>query len=166
MVIDMLTIFMELLGKYDVQIATAVIGTAGFCLLYNIKKDKLIFGCIGGLISIVVYCICTELGFPVLIQNMIPAIAATLYAELIARVVKAPSTVFLIPSVIPLTPGGSLYYTMSAIVDGDVKEAEYMGQNTLMIALGIAVGIVLVSVVFYKLTHRNMQLKVSFTKGD
>lgn len=166
MVIDMLTIFMELLGKYDVQIVTAVIGTAGFCLLYNIKKDKLIFGCIGGLISIVVYCICTELGVPVLIQNMIPAIAATLYAELIARVVKAPSTVFLIPSVIPLTPGGSLYYTMSAIVDGDVKEAEYMGQNILMIALGIAVGIVLVSVVFYKLTHRNMQLKVSFTKGD
>lgn len=150
----------EWIREYGMQIVTAVIGTVGFGMIYNVKKNKLFFCAVGGMLSIITYCICNEYGLGVLLGNMIPAIVTTLYAELIARVIKAPSTVFLIPGVVPLTPGGSLYYTMNAIVDGDLNEAKIMGQKTILVALGIALGIVLVSVIFYKLTHRNMQRKV------
>lgn len=92
-------------------------------------------------------------------RNLIPTIVGTLYAEVIARIVKAPTIVFLIPAVIPLTPGGTLYYTMSAIVEGDMVKAQKQGEITLLVALGIAVGIVFISVIFYQLTNWNVRLK-------
>lgn len=155
---------MEFIRNYSSILISGTIGTLGFCLFFNIRKDKLVYGCIGGLITNFVYCICGEMGMSILMQNMMPAIAATLYAEVIARVVKAPATVFLIPAVIPLTPGGTLYYTMSAIVEGDMQEAQRMGEITLLVALGIAVGIVFISVIFYQISHLNTRLKASSNK--
>ena len=149
----------EFITNYGTILVSGTLGTLGFCLLFKIRKDKLIYGCIGGLVTNFIYCVCGDMGMSVLMQNMIPAIAATLYAEIIARVVKAPSTVFLIPAVIPLTPGGTLYYTMSAIVEGNMQEAQRMGEITLLVALGIAVGIVFISVIFYQFSRLNIKLK-------
>lgn len=148
--------------EYGGLVFSSLIGSIGFCMYFHIKKNKLIYGCIGGVLSIVVYFICVELGMSTLMQNMIAAIVATLYAEVVARVVKAPSTVFLIPSIIPLTPGSLLYYTMRAVVDGELQVAKQRGEETLMVALGIAVGIVLISVIFYQISHKDVQLKVSY----
>lgn len=148
--------------EYAGLIFSSLVGSIGFCLFFHIKKNKLIYGCIGGVLSITVYFICGELGMTALMQNMIAAIVATLYAEVVARIVKAPSTVFLIPSIIPLTPGSLLYYTMRAVVDGEVQLAKSRGEETLMVALGIAVGIVLISVIFYQISHKDVQLKVSY----
>ncbi len=97
-----------------------------------------------------------------LLQNLIPATIVTLYAELLARLVKAPATVFLIPSIIPLVPGGRLYYTMRAIVDGNEIKAKIFAKQTLVIALGIAVGIVIVSLVFYHISHKHIRYKERF----
>ena len=36
-------------------------------------------------------------------------------AELLARLLKAPATIFLVIGIIPLVPGGGLYYTMDYI---------------------------------------------------
>ena len=153
---------MEFLAKYHTMIITAVIGTFGYCLLFNIKKDKLVYGCIGGAMSITIYCLCAEADIPFLVQNMIPAAVATLYAELMARFVKAPATVFLLPAVIPLAPGGKLYYTMRAIVGKEEQQASILGHQTAEIALGIAIGIVLVSLVFFQLSHKHVRFQIRF----
>lgn len=145
-------------------IVSGTIGTLGFCLFFRIRQDKLLYGCIGGLLTSLFYCICREYGMSPLMANMIPSVIGTLYAEIIARVVKAPATVFLIPAVIPLTPGGNLYYTMSAIVEGDMYQAQQQGELTLLVALGIAVGIVFVSVIFYQLGSWNMKIKRTINK--
>ena len=145
---------LNLLQKDLEMIIAAIIGTLGFCMFFNVKRDKLIYGCIGGAFSVVAYFACVELGMSLFAQNMIPAAIATLYAELMARAIKAPATVFLIPGVIPLAPGGKLYDTMRAIVDGDKSNAKILGQETVVIALGLAVGVVLVSVVFYQIRNK------------
>ncbi len=149
----------DFLAKNYSLIISGAIGTLGFCLFFMIRRDKLIYGCIGGLLTSLFFCICSDLGLSVLMRNLIPTIVGTLYAEVIARIVKAPTTVFLIPAVIPLTPGGTLYYTMSAIVEGDMVKAQQQGEITLLVALGIAVGIVFISVIFYQLTNWNVRLK-------
>lgn len=146
------------------MVITAIIGTLGFCLLFNVKKDKIIYGVIGGTISTVIYLICIEAGMDLFIQNFIPTVVATIYTEIVARVVKAPTTVFLFPAIIPLTPGGSLYYTMQAIVDGDMAEAKTVGKQTLVIALGIALGVLLVSLLFSQFAHRKSQPNTRFAK--
>lgn len=146
-------------SEYGIRLISTLFGATGFCLFFHVKKDKLLYGVIGSMFSIFALFICESLGLHLLLQNMVAAVIATLYSEIIARVVKAPATVFIISSIIPLTPGSALYYTMSAMVDGDTKTAEQMAKSTGTIALGIALGIVLVSVVFYQLTHRNVQQK-------
>ena len=149
----------DFLVKNYSLIISGAIGTLGFCLFFKIRRDKLIYGCIGGLLTSLFFCICSDLGLSVLMRNLIPTIVGTLYAEVIARIVKAPTIVFLIPAVIPLTPGGTLYYTMSAMVEGDMVKAQKQGEITLLVALGIAVGIVFISVIFYQLTNWNVRLK-------
>ncbi|MDE6918119.1 MAG: threonine/serine exporter family protein [Lachnospiraceae bacterium] len=150
--------------KYFVMILTAAFGTIGYCLNINVKRNKIVYGCVGGVVSTFLYCVCVEAGLTLLVQNLIPAAAVTLYAEILARTVKAPATVFLIPSIIPLVPGGRLYYTMRAIVDGDADAAKIYAMETLVIALGIAVGIVVISLMFYHVSHKNIQYKVRFDR--
>lgn len=149
--------------KYFVMILTAALGTAGYCLNVNIKRNKILYGCIGGVISTFLYCVFVEAGLSLLLQNLIPAAVVTFYAEVLARIVKAPATVFLIPSIIPLVPGGRLYYTMRAIVDG--TDPKVFAIETIVIALGIAVGIVVVSLVFYHVSHKKVPFKVRFDAG-
>lgn len=146
------------------MLITAMIGTLGFCLLFKIKRDKIIYGVIGGTISTVIYLICIQAGMDLFIQNFIPTVVATIYTEIIARVVKAPTTVFLFPAIIPLTPGGSLYYTMRAIVDGNMAEAKTVGKQTMVISLGIALGVLLVSLVFSRFSYKKEQPNTRFTK--
>ena len=145
---------LDFLWKDMKMIVAAIVGTLGFCMFFNVKRDKLTYGCIGGALSIVTYFICMETGMSLFAQNMVPAAVATLYAEVMARVIKAPATVFLIPGVIPLAPGGKLYDTMRAIVDGDKTKANILGQETAVIALGLAVGVVFVSVVFSQIRNK------------
>lgn len=151
--------------EYAKLIIAAVIGTFGYSQLLGVKRNKLSYACLGGALSITVYFVCVHLGLSLLMQNMIPAVAATLYAELMARFVKAPATVFLMTSVIPLTPGSRLYYTMRAIVDGDKKQAGEYGRETLIIALGIALGIVLVSLIFHQISRRKLSYRIRFDKN-
>ena len=122
--------------KYLVMIMTAALGTVGYCLNVNIKRNKILYGCIGGVLSTFLYCVFAEAGLSLLMQNLIPAAVVTFYAEVLARMVKAPATVFLIPSIIPLVPGGKLYYTMRAIVDGEGSDAKIFAMEKIGRASG------------------------------
>ena len=46
---------LNLLQKDLEMIIAAIIGTLGFCMFFNVKRDKLIYGCIGGAFSVVAY---------------------------------------------------------------------------------------------------------------
>ena len=70
---------------------------------------------------------------------------ATVYSELFARVCKTPTTSFLVPSIIPLIPGGLLYYTMQAAVGGDWDGFVTNGSRTIALAVSLAAGIMVVS---------------------
>ena len=59
-------------------IVSGAIGTLGFCLFFRIRRDKLIYGCIGGLLTSLFYCICSDLGMSILMRNLVPAIVGTL----------------------------------------------------------------------------------------
>lgn len=72
--------------KYVVMILTAAVGTLGYCLLINVKRNKIVYGCLGGVVSTFLYCVCVEAGLTPLLQNLIPAAVVTLYAEVLARV--------------------------------------------------------------------------------
>ncbi len=54
---------------------------------------------------------------------------------------KCPATVFLVASMIPLVPGGTIYYTMESLLLGDTQRCIELGVSTFEIAGSIAMGI-------------------------
>ena len=72
-------------------------------------------------------------------------VVVSVLSELMARVMKAPATIFLIVGIIPLVPGGGIYYTMYALLNGDMQLFAQKGAETAACAAAIAVGCSLVS---------------------
>lgn len=131
-----------------VQLVTALLGSLGFALLFQLRKGLLAAASIGGLINWAVYLLVYELVGGAFIPCFVAAAVAVIYCEVAARVLKAPVTLFLVPSVVPSVPGSALFYTMSSIVRQDWVGAKSFGLKTAEFALGIAAGICLAVVVF------------------
>lgn len=116
-------------------------GSLAFALIFNIRGKRLLAASIGGLLCCSLYAL---LG---LFMESEPAIcfivsmAISIYSEILSRVLKTPTTTFIIPSLIPLIPGGSLYYTMSSAFDGNFDIFLTNAISTLLLALALALGV-------------------------
>ena len=93
------------------------------------------------------------------LAGLLSSLAFSLYSEIMARVKRAPAVVFLLPCAIPIVPGGSLYYSMSALIARDTALALSFLTNAVMIGIGIAAGTVVVSVLFS--AYRGIRQKLS-----
>lgn len=145
-----------MLEEYIIQTITAGLGAGGYSILFNIRRDKLIYASAGGSLSWLVYILASQLTVNAFISNMAAAAFATLYSEILARVKKAPTTVFLIPSVIPMIPGGGLFYTMSAVISNDPVLFEKYFVTTIETAFGISIGIIVMSLVGVRIVKRGI----------
>lgn len=137
---------------YDAMIiiVSGTLGTIGFSLLFKSNPKRTFFNAMGGALTCVVYVICCEQFEHEFMQNFFPALFATAYAEVMARILKAPATPILACSIIPLVPGGKLYYTTYYFVVGQMGVFKYTLTQTLRIAAGLAVGIIVVSAVVHE----------------
>ncbi|MCH5316965.1 MAG: threonine/serine exporter family protein [Eubacterium sp.] len=143
------------------DIFTCVLGTLGFSILLKVSKQKLIFTVIGGTISSVIYYFMTESGYDTFKSTLFAMVAICVYSEIMARIIKTPANVILIPSTIPLLPGGFLYYTLSYLVHADKENFYFYGKETVFVGLGIALGAVIVSifVTFINTAHKHFKKK-------
>ncbi|MCQ2423649.1 MAG: threonine/serine exporter family protein [Clostridia bacterium] len=133
-------------------VIAGVLGTVGFSITFRIRWRRLAFAAIGGLIASVVYVAVSHHGGDYFVANLVAAIAVTSYAEIMARLIKTPVTVLLIPGIVPLVPGGMLYYTMRYLVIGDTERFRDAGIGTALTGLGIAVGLMIVSLTAHVIT--------------
>lgn len=130
-----------------IQTITGGIASIGYSLLYNIKKNRILISFVTSTIICAIYLLMDRFVGSLFFDNMICAALATTFAEILARLMHAPAIVFLTPPLFPLVPGGYLYYTMYAIVTRDRAMALSNASSTAVTALGIAIGIVIVSVI-------------------
>ncbi len=126
-----------------IQIITGFIGSLGFAILFNVRGKKLIFAALGGLVSWSMFVL---LGFLIEsepIRYFIVAASISIYAEMMARVLRTPTTTFIMTALIPLIPGGSLYYTMAYAFESDLTRFLEKGIDTLQLALALALGVII-----------------------
>ena len=128
-------------------VITGTLGAAGFAVIFNIKPGHIPFAAIGGTIATLVFVLIDCLGINLFISNFFATLVCVIYANVFARLLKTPSIVFITAAIIPLVPGGSLFYTMSNLIRGESLAAKTYGLNTLQVALGIAGGIVIESLI-------------------
>lgn len=124
-----------------IQLLTALVAALGYSLLSGLRRRHLVFGALGGMLAWGIYLLLRALIPDTFLPVLFTSVIAVIYSEFMARWRKCPSTVFLMPTIIPLVPGSSLYYTMSSMVQGEVAAAKGYGRETLICALAIAAGL-------------------------
>lgn len=129
------------------QTFSAFLATLGFGIIFNIKGKKLFFASLGGAIGWFFYSLSLKFNFSELSSLFISAIFFSSYCEIFARILKTPVTTLVICSLIPLVPGGGMYYTMLEAVNGNVSSSLDIGLNTLASAGTLALGIIFVSTI-------------------
>lgn len=129
-----------------IQLLAAFLGAFGFSLLFRLHKRHLLLASLGGLLTWGVYLLAHHFLGNAFFANLIASVFAVTGAEVLARWRKCPATLFLIPAIIPLVPGSSLYYTMSSVVQNDLEMVNYYGHQLLTAALAIAAGISFVTI--------------------
>lgn len=148
-----------------IRILMSFTGAFAFSLLFNIKGKRLLFASLGGLLCGIVYYISSLFSAREVLAYFSSSIAVTIYAEIVARILKSPATSFLGPGVIPLVPGGNLYFTMAAALHGDLAAFFEQGMEAVYIALSIAAGILVISPAKKLLTELIAVSKESMRKG-
>ena len=130
------------------QIAMSTFGSFGFSILYHIRGRKLVLAALGGGLSWALYLALASVlpGEP--IRYFLCACFVASYAEILARILKTPATTFLIPSMIPHIPGGSLYTTMRYALEKQWDLCLSQAFNTFKLALALALGFVAVLMLF------------------
>lgn len=127
------------------NIILCVLGTLGFCVLLNMPKNKIWLATFGAIISSSIFEILdAKTNINIFWSTLISIITLEIYSEIMARIVKIPATAILLPSTIPLLPGGFLFYTMNSVVSGKTKDAIYYAKQTILVAFALAMGSVVV----------------------
>lgn len=134
--------------KEFIQLMAALLGSLGFAALFNIRGKKLIFATIGGFLSWATYLAATCINANPYFCGFISTVLTTLYAEVMARMVKTPVTVFLVSATIPLIPGAALYRAMNCLMHRNYAGFSKEGTYTLLFAASMSAGITFTTVVF------------------
>lgn len=142
-----------------IQIITGFVGSLGFAVLFNIQGIRLLVAGMGGFLSWMAFVLLSHVILNDAINYFLVALLISFYAEIMARVVKTPTTTFITTSLIPLIPGGSLYYTMAYAFGGHVEAFAEKGIYTLQLAAALALGIILATTLTRGVTHVGERLK-------
>ncbi len=126
-----------------VQCIFVFISMMGFSIIFEIPKKHIIPCSANAMLCWAIYValnLYTDAG--VFWSNFLPILAVDLMAQILARVLKAPVTSFLLGGILPLVPGFMIYRTAHMLILHDASASEALSQ-TLAIAGAIALAIFL-----------------------
>ena len=131
-------------GEILLQIVMAMIGALGFGLLFHISGSRLITIMLGAAVNWGVYLLAMQWYDNRVTAFFVATLATAALDEVLARLLKAPVITLLVPMLVPLIPGGNLYYTMSHLVLGEGAEFNVYLRLVLWEASSIALGVMAV----------------------
>ena len=127
-----------------IQLLGALASSYGFALLFRVRRRLVLPASLGGLVCWGTYLLCCAFMEGIFYPTLIATVVSTVYAEVLARVLRAPAPIFFVPTIITLVPGSSLFYAMSAAVEGDMALARSHGWTLVLYVLALAAGASLV----------------------
>jgi uncharacterized membrane protein YjjB (DUF3815 family) len=123
----------------------AFLSSIGFGIIFNIRGKNLFIASVGGGLGWFTYLLVLRLQPSLVFSLFIASMIVSIYSEIMARVFKNPVTIYIICAIIPLVPGGGMYFATLEAVRGNFDAALSKSVVTLFSAGAIAIGIVFVS---------------------
>ena len=99
-----------------------------------------------------------------MIYSFTAAAVISLCSEILARRLKQPAILFVIPGILPLVPGVGLYQTVYSIMFKKYGLAATIGTKSVIVSIGIALGILVVASL--SRVFNLYQLKKAFSRND
>lgn len=147
-----------------VQLVTSFITSIAFAIMFRINRRHLVNVGICGTLTFAVYYTVLFFSSSLFAAGFISSMVTALYAELFARLKRAPTIVFVLTGIVPTVPGGSLYRGMRDLLLKNVNGAIDNFTATLEVGSGIAGGIVTVSIIFGIIVDRLKTKNQSISK--
>ena len=123
----------------------STIATIGFSVFLNAPKSALIPAGLTGGIGWSIYYFLIHTTNNDILANFLASILVALISEILARKLKYPAILFVIPWIIPLVPGLGMYNTMLYLVQSNYELAISKGANVLFIGGAISLGVLVVT---------------------
>lgn len=131
-----------------IQIITGFVGALCFGILFNLKGRRLLAGALGGLLSCGLFIIFSQFIASEPINYFLVSALVAVYAEIVSKLIKTPTTPIITTALIPLFPGGSLYYTVASAFDSSFGVFSEKAFYTLKLAAALALGMIIVLAVW------------------
>ena len=125
------------------QAIAAAIGVIAFAVLFRAPRRYYIDCGITGGIGWIIYLLVVQQGFSTAVASLASTLVLTILSRSLSVIRKAPVTIFLITSIFTLVPGAGIYYTAYYMMMDDIGMAAEKGLETLKVAGGISLGILL-----------------------
>lgn len=127
--------------EYLTQFLYGFAAAMAFALLFHAPKRALFYNGLVGGIGWIAYKFLIETGNGVLISSIISALIIGTLSATFGTVLKLPNLVIYVPSLIPIVPGGGMYYTMYYLIMSEMKLFSAKALETTLIAMSLAIGI-------------------------
>ena len=135
-----------LASSFTTQLISCTISCVGFAYWFNVKGIQVLYSGIGAFFTWAVYYVCFEMTNSNFQSTLFGAIFVAIFAQIMARVNRAPATIFLCVCVFPLVPGPNLYYMMYYLVLENYKVAKEEAVTLVLTCVGIALGFIVVDI--------------------
>ena len=135
-----------LASSFTTQLISCTIACVGFAYWFNVKGIQVLYSGIGAFFTWAVYYVCFEMTNSNFQSTLFGAIFVAIFAQIMARVNRAPATIFLCVCVFPLVPGPNLYYMMYYLVLENYKVAKEEAVTLVLTCVGIALGFIVVEI--------------------
>lgn len=130
------------------KIAAVFIMAAAMGILNRIPRRLVSYGGAVGVLSWLTMYSTLEVGGNIILADFLGSVTVSFLAETLARILKKPASIFVIPGFIPLVPGGEAYTTIRYMVEGSYADGVAMGMRTLLIGGAIAFGLFASSTIY------------------
>lgn len=126
------------------QVFGSFVACVAFAIIYRAPIEELFYCGVTGACGWFLYTLINYPSNNAVMATFIAAMMVTATSRFLSHIRRAPSTLYLIPGIIPLVPGAGLYYTMYSFLSNDIYNSYLQGVTTLKLAGVISLGIILV----------------------
>ncbi|WP_066026240.1 threonine/serine exporter family protein [Enterococcus mundtii] len=140
-----------------IQFSFSFLATAAFAIITNVPRRALIWCGLSGACGWMIYWLCLEVGGSAAFGSLLGSLGVAFASDVFSKQLKMPVTIFNIPGMVPLVPGGLAYQAVRNLVIGDYPAAAYSTVQVIMIAGAIALGLVISEIFNHNI--RNFKLK-------
>lgn len=137
-----------------VQSIAAFLAICGFALLLEVPEKYLMHAGLTGAVCWFFYLGVSLLGHSLVSAAFLSSLVVAMMSHLLARILKAPVTLFLVPGILPTVPGASIYRSVYYMIQGQTDLANYNLIQTIQIAGAMALAIFIVDSIFRLLQKR------------